>query len=682
MAEAEDLISDAARHATIFAQRMWRRYRPPPEKPPTAMLIDIAPRLDLLVTAMTGNSLTIRIAQLPPRPTLLSRVFRRTQAPWLQQPVPATNGQRLWLPADSDIEDIAQGNELYRVTVLQQALRAQRGSAEQLDPTWPPLLADAYLLLEAWAADADLIRLLPGMTASLTRLRRHALQQRPPLMDFSPARQPLESLVQQLLQTSAGTQLHDMPLSAAPRQSQMLAEQLLRRLGLSLHYTQAGTAPLLKDWWTGELRPSEPAATSEMANAEFTNKVPTEPQPSAPPRSSRLLRRPEVREAEEDEDEDTGDGIFMVQADEPHQHAEDPLGLNRPVDRDEDISADEYGDLLSELSEARLVSTPGHPKEVLISDDPPDTNTAMQLKTAMRKQKGLYYPEWDYRLQAYQLPGAKLHLLPNLPGSQQWVDDTLDAHRSMLSQIQRRFEMLSARRITRRKQLDGDDIDLEAYIDGYADLRAGGALPEALYQTRRTAERDLAITLLIDVSGSTDSWVSTHRRIIDVEREALLLVSIALESMGEPWSIEAFSGEGPDAVIVRQIKTFEETYSNDVALRISSLEPEHYTRSGAAIRHATTGLMRQPASHRLLLMLSDGKPNDQDIYEGQYGVEDMRQAVTEATLQGISTFCLTIDRQAPAYLSRIFGAQHYALLPRPELLPTVLLDWMKRLVVH
>src|SRR5699024_3023981 len=98
-------------------------------------------------TALTGRSYPIRIAQLPPRPTLLSRLFRRSQFPWLQQPVPATNGQRLWLPADSGIQQIEQGNELYRVMALQQAMRAQRGSSKSLDPAWPELLADAYLLL-------------------------------------------------------------------------------------------------------------------------------------------------------------------------------------------------------------------------------------------------------------------------------------------------------------------------------------------------------------------------------------------------------------------------------------------------------------------------------------------------------------------------------------------------------
>lgn len=338
--------------------------------------------------------------------------------------------------------------------------------------------------------------------------------------------------------------------------------------------------------------------------------------------------------------------------------------------------------MLSDLPEARLVSTPGTPKEVLIADDPPDTNTAMQLKRAVKEERGIVYPEWEFRSQTYRDPGATVRVLPNLLGTQAWVDETLAQHQSLLNQIRRNFEMLSAKRVTRRKQLDGDDIDLNAWIDSYTDFRAGGALSDALYQTRRTADRDLAITLLIDVSGSTDSWVTANKRIIDVEREALLLVCIALQSMGEPYCIQAFSGEGPDLVMVRELKSFSEPFSNDIALRISGLEPERYTRAGAALRHATYSLMQQPASHRLLLFLSDGKPNDKDEYEGQYGVEDMRQAVVEANTQGISTFCLTIDRQAPSYLPRIFGAHHYALLPKPEQLPTALLDWLKRLVIH
>lgn len=676
MAEAEELVSDAARHATVFAQKLWRRYRPLPKGPPTALLADNAARLDLFITAVTGTSYPIRIAQPPALPTLLARLFGRIQSPWQRRAIPATDGRSIWLPPDSAIEDIKRGNEHYRVMALQQAVRAHRGSVGVDHGQLSPLQADAYLLLEAWAVDEALVEMLPGLAPAIEGFRQHALRQRPAFTAFSHIRQPLEALLHQLLASPCGQTPPGFPLSESPAHSRLLIESLLASLNLSPHDRSLGNAPLLRDCWTGSLL--RPSSAAEALNG----KQPVEdefPQDAAPPRGAKLPRRPEIRQATEDEDKQD-DGIFMVQADEPHQHAEDPLGLTRPVDHDENTSADDYGDMLSELPEARLVSTPGKPKEVLISDDPPDGNTAMQLKRAIADGQGVQYPEWDFQTGHYRQPGTTVRVLPNLPGSQRWVEATLDEHRSMLNQIRRRFEMLRARRVTRRRQLDGDEIDLQAYIDSYTDFKSGGSLSDALYQSRRTAERDLAITLLIDVSGSTDGWVSAERRIIDVEREALLIVCIALEGLGEPYAVQAFSGEGPHAVIVRELKSFNEPFSNDVALRISALEPEHYTRAGAAIRHATSGLMQQPATHRLLLLLSDGKPNDKDEYEGRYGVEDMRQAVTEANLQGISTFCLTIDRQAASYLPKVFGAHQYALLPKAELLPVVLLEWLKRLI--
>ena len=166
------------------------------------------------------------------------------------------------------------------------------------------------------------------------------------------------------------------------------------------------------------------------------------------------------------------------------------------------------------------------------------------------------------------------------------------------------------------------------------------------------------------------------------EKEALLLVCGALAELQDPFSVLAFSGESAQAVTMRTLKSFEERYGREVALRIAALEPESYTRAGAALRHASTLLMQKPARHRLLLLLSDGKPNDVDEYEGRYGIEDMQQAVVEARLQGIFPFCLTVDRQAASYLPRIFGAGHYALLPRPELLPTALLEWLKHFIAQ
>jgi nitric oxide reductase NorD protein len=273
-----------------------------------------------------------------------------------------------------------------------------------------------------------------------------------------------------------------------------------------------------------------------------------------------------------------------------------------------------------------------------------------------------------------------VHVGPCADGDPAWVDATRRAHAAMLAPVRRRFEMLRAQRLRLHRQPDGDDVDIDAWTAAQADRRAGLPLPQGLYTQLRARRRQLAIGVLVDSSGSTDAWVSAGRRVIDVAREALLLLGEALQGLHEPFAIQAFSGQGAGGVVVREIKPFDDPWSRASQLRIAGLEPEHFTRVGAALRHATAGLMQQPARHRLLLLVSDGRPNDDDAYDGRYGVEDFRQAVAEARLQGISVFCLTVDRQAAGYLPRVFGPQHHALVPEPERLPAALLQWMRRLV--
>src|SRR5207248_2458571 len=143
-------------------------------------------------------------------------------------------------------------------------------------------------------------------------------------------------------------------------------------------------------------------------------------------------------------------------------------------------------------------------------------------------------------------------------------------------------------------------------------------------------------------------------------------------ALGDPYGVIAFSGEGPERVEVRRLKGFRECSATLVRHRIAALEPSGYTRVGAAVRHATACLTREPAQHRVLLVLSDGRPNDVDVYEGRYGVEDTRASVAEARLLDVTCFCLTIDRQAPSYAARIFGPNQFTVLPGPERLPAVL----------
>jgi nitric oxide reductase NorD protein len=557
---------------------------------------------------------------------------------------------------------------------LQQAARAARGSASTGCALPDPLTRDLYLLLEADAADRGLVRSLPGVRAPLNALRRFALSRRPAMHEFPAWRRPVEELVRQILGTDCASPCSSLPSTGSAVQSAVLAPELAAKLAPE---GIPGVRPLYKDLWTGDLRLPAPARISPAAGTESTDEE--EGDDPGTPRAARLQRRPDVREAAEGED-DQEPGAWMIQSAQPEQHIEDPMGVQRPTDRDDQTAAEEFADSMSELPEARLVSTPGRPKEVLLSDDPPDARTTKEGESAEGGLR-ISYPEWDFRIGAYKEGAATVRCLRAPCGPQQWVDRTLAEHHAMLTAIRRRFEMLRSQRVRLRKQLEGDELDLDACIDNYADFRAGLPMSDGLYETRRAERRDMAISLLIDTSGSTDGWVSANRRVIDVEREALLLVCIALEGMAEPYSVHAFSGEGPHGVTVREIKRFDERYENDVALRIAALEPERYTRAGAALRHVTSLLMQQGAEHRLLLLLSDGKPNDVDHYDGRYGVEDMRQAVNESKLQGISPFCLTIDRQAANYLPAMFGERHYAMLPRAALLPTVLVDWLRRLVV-
>ena len=611
MAEAEDVVVDAARHVTGFLQAQWRRRAPGPQQP--AALADHVQRLELLVMAAFGRSLKIRPAQAPAPRTLLRKIFERNPPP--QRALPATDGESIWLPETLDTADPAEALERYRLMAMRQAMRAVRGSAALPVASEPGPVQDLYLALEAASADADLARLFPG-------------------------------------------------LRIPPRQGETTASP---EASLARARSLAPAARLPRDEWTGELRAPPLRFEKQLVPAEDAGALPS--------RSAQLQRTPKVREALEGEDE-ARPGQFMVQTAQPSEHAEDPMGLQRPTDRDDATAAEELAESIAELPEARLVARPGAPKEVLLSSAPPAGRTRRESHAL---PSGIAYPEWDYRIGGYRTPGAIVRTPQPALGDPAWAAETLERHAALVSSIRRRFEALRARRVRLRRRTDGDEIDLDACVESAADFRAGLARSERLYQAQRPARREMAIALLIDVSGSTDSWVSGSRRTIDVEREALLLVCIALESMRERYAVLAFSGEGPGAVSVRSIKAFGEHHGPEVSRRIAALEPERYTRVGAALRHAAALLMREPARHRLLLLLSDGKPNDVDHYEGRYGVEDMRQAVLEAKLQGIFPFCLTVDRAAAGYLPAVFGPAQYALLPRPELLPTALLDWIRRL---
>lgn len=667
MGEPEGLLIEGARVAAAGARDLWWRVRPPSEAPLFA-LGRVRQRLELLLCALYGETMPIFPADPAPAPTWLARLLGRAPR-HLAAPgaLAATDGRHVWLPRALD----ARGGERaaldrYRLLAVEQAARAARGFARRHPHDAPRIEQDLYGVATADIVDRGLARELPGLAPGLRAARIAARAARPRLEQLTPAERAVEELVRTVLAAELRSPIPGLAGTDTPDGARAWAGAQAERLRWAGRYR--GVAPVAL--W-GEPRPPVPAAGGRAG-------APPDTVPRSPGRAAVLRRRPRVRPAPDDED-DPSPGMWMVRFDDPMESVEDPMGLQRPVDHDTSTDAGELGDALSDLPEARIVRTPGTPSEVLQSDAGPLSQVAAGGE-ARASAAGITYPEWDHRVSAYRFPGATVRLAAAPEGDAAWAERVLARHASLVRQVRRRFDGLRPRRVRRGRQADGAEVDLDAYVTGVADRHAGEPGDDRLYTDSRPARRDLAIAVLADASASTDAWVSGTLRIVDVEKEALVVLLEALDVLGDRHAVLAFSGQGPGAVHVLTVKGFDEGSRTSARRRIAALDADGYTRVGAAVRHASALLGRERARYRLLLLLSDGKPNDVDQYAGRYGIEDTRQAVAEARLQGLMPFCLTIDREAPSYLPAIFGPRGFAVLSRPERLPHVLIEVLRSLV--
>lgn len=285
----------------------------------------------------------------------------------------------------------------------------------------------------------------------------------------------------------------------------------------------------------------------------------------------------------------------------------------------------------------------------------------------------LSYPEWDYIRQRYRPDYCLLREHTVSAGDGAFVTRTLQKYRGPLASIRRSFEAVLGEDRMLYRQSDGDDIDLDALVEGQADLVQGVEMNDRVYQRRHRVDRNIAVMLMVDMSGSTRGWVN------EAEREALVLLCQALETLGDRYAIYGFSGRTHTRCAIYHIKRFDERYSRTVGERISGIRPQTYTRMGVAIRHLT-GLLRDvPARTKLLVTLSDGKPEDYGSYRGRYGIEDTRRALLEARRDGIHAFCVTIDREGGDYLPHMYGTANYAVIDEVRKLPLKIADIYRRL---
>ena len=295
------------------------------------------------------------------------------------------------------------------------------------------------------------------------------------------------------------------------------------------------------------------------------------------------------------------------------------------------------------------------------------------------------YDEWDRELTDHRLGWCRVVEKRVNQGDRNFVDQTKERHKGVISSIRHQFQLMKPENLTRvTNEVDGEEFDLNAVIDYVIDRRADGQQSERIYTKRLRRRRDVAVSFLLDQSSSTARTIGRHplqpytrpgRRIIEIEKEGLVLMSEALEAVGDVYAINGFTSEGRRNVKFYVVKDFDEKYSDEVKRRIGGINYQNNTRLGAAIRHATAKLAKQDARTRLLIVLSDGRPYDHDYGDARYAREDTREALRQAKTEGITPFCITIDRESEAELKDLYGEIGYTIiddvLTLPERLPGI-----------
>ncbi len=327
-----------------------------------------------------------------------------------------------------------------------------------------------------------------------------------------------------------------------------------------------------------------------------------------------------------------------------------------------------------------------------------------------------YYDEWDFRAQDYKPRWCAVKESRLEQGEDEFYEKTLREYAGLVGQTRKQFELLKPELFRKLKRLpDGEDIELDPAIEWMVELRAGASPSEKIYWRRNKIERDVAVAFLIDMSASTDEeinkrdkkyddddydddprkylswWVSKRRqeltsppkRIIDLEKESTVLLMTALETIGDDYGIYGFSGYGRDNVEFFVIKDFDETLDPPIKRRLDKITPIRSTRMGPAIRHATFKLGLTDAKVKILFLLSDGRPQDhgygRDRTEKEYAIHDTKQALNEAKREGITPFCLTVDRAGHDYLKTMCEDIGYEVVADIESLPSRLPTLYRRL---
>lgn len=283
----------------------------------------------------------------------------------------------------------------------------------------------------------------------------------------------------------------------------------------------------------------------------------------------------------------------------------------------------------------------------------------------------VHYPEWDYQIQLDRPSWVTVNERRPPLGEVATIDAILTEHKPVMARLRHLIEAMAPQGVQRIRRLEeGDDLDLEAAVRAWVDLRSGQTPDPRIMMRRQLKQRDLAVLLLLDLSASSNDKVrGQEQTVLDLTRSATVLLAGALDRIGDPFALHGFCSDGRHDLHYHRFKDFDEPYNDRVKARLAGMQGAYATRMGAALRHAGAELALRPQRRRLLVVVTDGEPADNDVRDPQYLRHDARRAVEELGRMGVTSHVLSLDPQADLYVKRIFGARHCTVLDRAERLP-------------
>lgn len=354
--------------------------------------------------------------------------------------------------------------------------------------------------------------------------------------------------------------------------------------------------------------------------------------------------------------------------------ADEFSGVWRDFDGDDELA--DHQDALDELNMKYTVRV-DDPVHSVYQADFLENTTVSESAEMDSDGDPIPYDEWDFAKRAYKPGFCKLYPLVQRKTDTDYFKKTIVDHASTLAGLRKMLTSVNNKMRQQRRQTQGDAFDIDSVTDLYVDIHSRHTPSEKIYLSNRKKEKDISVLLLLDVSLSSDSYADGNR-IIDVEKQVSILFGEILNEFGIDFSISCFYSKTRNYAHFISLKSFDEAWDR-AKFKIGAVDPSGYTRIGTALRHAGALLQRRPAKNKWLILLSDGKPNDYDRYEGKYGIQDVKQALRELSERKISAYALAIEASAKRYLPQMFGQSNYQILSSPTELLTALVKLYEKI---